>query len=77
MTPPPPPPHTHTHTHTHTPPPPPPPPNQASEAQILRTSKSSSHMLVKQDWCETSGNFERKWPKTAVYDLFGARNDLK
>ena len=33
-------------------------------------SKSRYNERVKQYWCETSGNFLRKWPKTGILDLF-------
>ena len=33
------------------------PKNRVSEGHILHTSKSNSNEYVKQDWCESSGNF--------------------
>ena len=39
------------------------PKNWTSEAHILQTSESSYNEHVKQNWCETSGNFLRKWLK--------------
>ena len=44
---------------------------------ILHTSKSACNEHVKQYWCETSGNFLRKWPKTWILTCFGGQNGSK
>ena len=46
--------------------------NWASEADIQHTSKRYSNWHVNQDWCETSGNFLRKWTKTGIFTYSGA-----
>ena len=45
----------------------------ASEADIQHTSKSSSNWHVNEDWCETSGNVLRKWPKTGILTYLGPK----
>ena len=46
-------------------------------ADIQHTYESSSNWYVKQDWCETSGNFFRKLPKTGFFTYFGAQSGPK
>ena len=53
------------------------PRNWASEADIQHTSKSSNNWQVNQDWCETSGKFLRKWPKTGIFTYFGTQSGPK
>ena len=52
------------------------PGNWASEANIQYTS-SGSNWRVHLDWCETSGRFLRKWPKTRIFTYFGAPSGPK
>ena len=42
-------------------------------ADIQHISKSSSNWHVNQDWCETSGNCYREWPKPWIFIYFGAQ----
>ena len=53
------------------------PGNWASGANIQHTSKNSSNWHVHQDWCETSGQFLRKWPKTGILTYLGAQSGPK
>ena len=50
------------------------PKNWTYEAHILHASKGTCNEHVKQNWCGTSKNFLRKWPKTRILTYFGTRN---
>ena len=51
--------------------------NRASGAHHWNTHKNNPNKHVKQDWCQTSGKFLRKWPKTRIFTYLGAQSGPK
>ena len=46
-------------------------------AYIPYTTEGTCNEDVKQCWCETSENYLRKWPRSAILNYFGVQNGPK